>query len=51
MTGDLADRLAVDDVLTRYATAIDGRQWDLLDQVFTADADLENRTAGGQRAQ
>ncbi len=43
----LADRVAMDDLLTRYATAIDTRDWDLLDTVFTDDAQLDYRSAGG----
>lgn len=43
----LADRAAIGDVLVRYATAIDGRTWDLLDTVFTPDAQLDYRGAGG----
>ena len=38
MTETLADRIAIDDVLTRYATAVDARDWDLYRSVFTADA-------------
>lgn len=45
--GRLADRLQIDDLLVRYATAVDGRDWDLLDTVFTADARLDYRSAGG----
>jgi hypothetical protein len=41
------DRIAMDDLLTRYATAIDGRDWQLLDTVFTGDAHLDYRSAGG----
>ncbi len=47
--GHLADRLEIDDVLTRYATIIDGRRWDEFDQVFTRDATLDYRSAGGIR--
>ena len=43
----LADRIAMDDLLTRYATAIDTRDWELLDTVFTDDAHLDYRSAGG----
>ena len=43
----LDDRLAVTDLLVRYATAIDTRRWDLLDSVFTPDARLDYRSAGG----
>ena len=43
----LADRMAMEDLLTRYATAIDSREWQLLDTVFTDDAHLDYRSAGG----
>ena len=43
----LSDRLEIDDLLTRYASAIDTREWDMLDSVFTADAELDYRSAGG----
>jgi len=33
-----SDRDAVTDVVNRYAYALDGRDWALLDDVFTADA-------------
>lgn len=45
----LSDRLEIDDLLVRYATAIDARDWALLDTVFTADATLDYRSAGGIR--
>jgi len=35
---EIADRIAIQDVITRYATALDQRDWDLLSQVFTSDA-------------
>jgi 3-phenylpropionate/cinnamic acid dioxygenase small subunit len=40
-------QIGIDDLLTRYATAIDGRDWDLLDTVFMSDARLDYRSAGG----
>ena len=40
-------RIDIDDLLTRYATAIDGRDWGLLDTVFSPDAHLDYRSAGG----
>jgi len=43
----VADRLKMDDLLTRYATAVDSRDWVLLDTVFTPDAHLDYRSAGG----
>jgi SnoaL-like domain len=45
----LSDRIAIDDLLTRYATLIDGRRFGELDQVFTSDAVLDYRSAGGIR--
>ena len=45
----VADRIAIDDLLTHYATLIDGGRFDELDQVFTPDAVLDYRSAGGIR--
>jgi hypothetical protein len=44
---EVADRISMDDLLTRYASAIDSRNWELLDTVFTPDAHLDYRSAGG----
>ncbi len=44
---NLADRFEIDELLTRYATAIDNRDWALLDSVFAPDAVLDYRSAGG----
>ncbi len=52
MDGDLrflTDRLEIDDLLTRYATALDNRRWSDLATVFTPDATLDYRSAGGIR--
>lgn len=46
-SGYLGDRVEIDALLTRYASAIDSREWDLLDSVFTVDAELDYRSAGG----
>ncbi|WP_420638255.1 nuclear transport factor 2 family protein [Candidatus Poriferisocius sp.] len=35
------DRLAIEDVIVRYTVAIDEKDWDLLDTVFTPDARLD----------
>lgn len=43
----IADRLEIDDLLTRYAVAIDRREWDVLDTVFAAGAHLDYRGACG----
>lgn len=45
----VADRIAIDDLLTRYALAIDGGDWDQLDTVFTPDAVIDYTSAGGVR--
>jgi hypothetical protein len=37
----LADRTAIIDVLVRYSTALDGRDWPMLADCFTADAVAE----------
>ena len=37
----LIDRMAVTDVLNRYATACDTRNWALLDEVFTPDVEAD----------
>lgn len=46
---ELADRLEIADLLARYAHAVDSGQWDLLDDVFTPDAVIDYRSAGGIR--
>ncbi len=43
----LADRIAVEDLLTRYATAVDCRDWDRYRSVFTDDAEIDYTSAGG----
>jgi hypothetical protein len=50
--GQLADHLAVVDVVNRYATALDTHDWDLLDEVFSSDAigDFGNQTLRGRQA-
>jgi SnoaL-like domain len=44
---EIADRLAIDDLLTRYTMAVDDGDWDALDTVFTADAVIDYTSAGG----
>jgi hypothetical protein len=43
----VSDRLEIDDLLTAYARAVDDRDFDALDEVFTPDAHLDYRSAGG----
>ncbi len=44
---ELADRIAIDDLLIRYSTATDTRDWSLLDTCFTRDAHLDYTASGG----
>ena len=43
----LADRIAIDDLLTSYTVAIDTGDWDRLDEVFTPDAHIDYTASGG----
>ena len=44
---DLIDRQEIADLLTRYTRAIDTREWDRLDDVFTSDARIDYTETGG----
>ncbi|WP_435770264.1 nuclear transport factor 2 family protein [Nocardioides sp. SYSU DS0651] len=44
---ELADRTAITDALTRYTLAIDTGDFDLLDTVYTADAEIDYTESGG----
>jgi hypothetical protein len=46
---ELSDRLEINDLLVAYSYAIDFRQWDELDNVFTADAVIDYTETGGPR--
>ncbi|MEU6140898.1 nuclear transport factor 2 family protein [Streptomyces sp. NPDC047081] len=41
------DRLAVDEVVTDYAVAVDDGDWDAYRRLFTADGRADYRSAGG----
>jgi hypothetical protein len=43
----LSDRAEINDVLVRYTRAIDTGEWDVLDTVFAADAQIDYTTSGG----
>ena len=43
------DKLAIQEVLTRYAHALDNREHQLFSEVFLADADIDYSAAGGIR--
>jgi len=44
---ELIDRQEVDDLLIRYATAVDTKDWDLYETCFTQDAFIDYESAGG----
>ena len=44
---EISDRIEIDDLLTRYATAVDSKDWDLFASCFTRDAFLDYTSAGG----
>ncbi len=43
----LSDRIEINDLLIRYTSAIDQKDWALLDRCFTPDARLDYTSAGG----
>jgi hypothetical protein len=45
----VGDRVAIQEVLARYSTAVDARRWTLLDQVFTPGAIIDFQSSGGVR--
>ena len=48
-TQEMSDRLEIQDLLVAYCTAIDGKNWDALDEIFTADAFIDYTAAGGAK--
>ena len=46
---EISDRMEIADLLARYSAAIDGRPWDDLDRLFTADAVIDYTEMGGIR--
>ncbi len=44
---ELSDRLEIQDLLVRYTTAIDTKDWALLDTCFTPDARIDYTSSGG----
>ena len=46
---EIADRIEIDDLLTRYAAAVDTKDWELYRTVFTDDAVIDYTSAGGIR--
>lgn len=50
-TAELLDRAEIADAITRYTHAVDTREWDGLDTVFTADAHIDYTESGGIAAE
>ena len=44
---EISDRIEIDDLLTRYATGVDRRDWGLLETCFTPDAYIDYTAFGG----
>jgi 3-phenylpropionate/cinnamic acid dioxygenase small subunit len=44
---EISDRLEIQDLFARYSFAIDDRDWDALDTVFTPDARIDYSETGG----
>ena len=44
---EVADRIEIQDLLTRYCKAIDTKDWELLDTCFTPDAHVDYVSSGG----
>jgi hypothetical protein len=44
---ELSDRAEIMDTLVRYTRAVDTDAWDLLDQVFTPEAEIDYTESGG----
>lgn len=49
LIASLRDRIEVEELLTLYCTAIDGRRFELLDRVFLPDAVIDYTASGGIR--
>lgn len=46
---NMSDRLEIQDLLTSYCDAIDSRNWNALDDIFTPDAIIDYTEAGGAK--
>ena len=46
---EIADRIAIDDLLDAYASALDTKNWDTLRTLFTPDAIVDYTEEGGVR--
>ena len=46
---EMSDRLEIQDLLASYCEAIDARDWNVLDNIFTEDAIIDYTAAGGAK--
>ena len=46
---EISDRLEIQDLIARYSYAIDDRDWNALDDIFTPDAWIDYSEAGGAK--
>lgn len=46
---EISDRLEIQELFARYSFAIDDRDWDALDSVFTPDAVIDYSESGGAK--
>jgi SnoaL-like domain len=46
---EMSDRIEIQDLLTRYALAIDTKDWELLDACFVPDAHVDYTSTGGKK--
>lgn len=46
---EISDRLEIQDLFARYSFAIDERDWDALDGIFTSDASIDYSETGGAK--
>ena len=44
---EISDRMEIGDLIVDYAMAIDGSNWDALDDLFTSDAHIDYTATGG----
>jgi hypothetical protein len=44
---EISDRMEIEGVVIRYTRGIDTGEWDLLDSVFTPDAEIDYTESGG----
>jgi hypothetical protein len=46
---EISDRFEITDLMVRYSHVVDTGQWDVLDEIFSADAVIDYTAMGGPR--